>query len=84
MKVKDILKALEGAPADAGVLLSIRGLKVEAPTKKVATSGKKETTKSVVVKKNTSKPAKPTAKPIVKKTPVAKKAAPAKKTGGKK
>ena len=36
MKVKDILKALESAPADADVTLTIRALKVAEPKKTVA------------------------------------------------
>lgn len=76
MKVKTILKALEGAPDDAVVSFSVRAIKVEAPKGKVATT-KKENPKPSIVKKPASKAGKPTAKPL------AKRGAFARKTGGK-
>ncbi len=82
MKVKDILKALEGVPADADVSLTIRSLKITAP-KSSAKAEPKAAPKPVVVKKpagKATKPAvKPAANPVVKQAakPVAKKAAPA-------
>ena len=65
MKVRTILQALDGAPGDADVVFTIRGIKVAAP--------KKENPKPSIVKKPASKSRKPMAKPLARKRAVAKK-----------
>ena len=81
MKVKSILKALEGAPEDADVSFSIRAIKVVVP------KGKDEDPKPAVVKKPASKAVKPLPKPDSKKPAIVsttRKKVDAKKNGGKK
>lgn len=60
MKVKDILKALEGAPADADVTLAIRSLKVTEPKKTVAEKKAVANPKPATIKKPEGKAVKPT------------------------